>query len=166
MTIIRPFLAIFWAPTYISFIKRRFRRSFWGAEQVCIFTGQRIMTQNAYFSVSGFIRFCKKKLVKMMQSFLFKSWWTAMLKCHLKLSFLISISFIWIKEKNISRNLVFTRLQSKDGWKRLKKMEIVIRNLVQDWTSSCGKSKWAMKPCEVLKWINYMIFILNIMFST
>ena len=42
------------------FIKTKFRRSFWGAEQVCILIGSWIMTQNANISISGFYRFCKK----------------------------------------------------------------------------------------------------------
>jgi len=38
----------------------KFRRSFLGAEQVCILIGSWIMTQNANISVSGIYRFCKK----------------------------------------------------------------------------------------------------------
>ena len=34
ISILQPFLAIFLATTFISFTKTRFRRSFWGAEQV------------------------------------------------------------------------------------------------------------------------------------
>ena len=45
---------------YISFMKTKFRRSFLGAEQVCILIGSWIMTQNANISVSGIYRFCKK----------------------------------------------------------------------------------------------------------
>ena len=44
----------------ISFMKTKFRRSFLGAEQVCILIGSWIMTQNANISVSGIYRFCKK----------------------------------------------------------------------------------------------------------
>ena len=41
-------------------MKTKFRRSFLGAEQVCILIGSWIMTQNANISVSGIYRFCKK----------------------------------------------------------------------------------------------------------
>ena len=59
------------------------------------------------------------------------------------------ISFIWTKVKNVhsktSRNVVSTRLQSIDGWKRLKEMEIVIGKKVLDEIERKG-------PCHKWKW--------------
>ena len=50
------FLAVFLPATFISFTKLRFRRPFWGAEQVWIFYGSKAMTQNAntYFHFCSF----------------------------------------------------------------------------------------------------------------
>ena len=49
-----------------------------------------------------------------------------------------------IYTQTIPRNLVFTRLQSIDGWK--------------DWTErSYGELKWVTNPSENLKWIDYHV---------
>ena len=39
LSVFRTFLALFSSTTWISFTKLKFRRSFWGAEQVCILIG-------------------------------------------------------------------------------------------------------------------------------
>ena len=57
------FLAVFLPATFISFTKLRFRRPFWGAEQVWIFYGSKAMTQNANISIFVPLRFCKKTLI-------------------------------------------------------------------------------------------------------
>ena len=69
-------------------------------------------------------------------------------------------------QSNNSRNLVITRLQSIDGWKRLNKMGIVIENIVIKMfdhlfvrMSSYGKSKWVTMPSENLKWINLYVYL-------
>jgi hypothetical protein len=45
--ILRRFLVIFSTTTFISFTKLKIRRSFWGAEQVSIIIGSKVMAQNA-----------------------------------------------------------------------------------------------------------------------
>ena len=53
-----------------------------------------------------------------------------------------------------------TGLQSIDGLKSLKPMEIAIENVdpePEKQLSSCCKSKWTTKPFEVLKWIVWII---------
>ena len=45
MAILRPFMAIFQPTTIKSFTKLKFRRSFLGAERVCVFIGSKVMRQ-------------------------------------------------------------------------------------------------------------------------
>ena len=58
-SVFRPFLPIFMPATWPSFTKLKFRRSFWGAEQIYIFVGSKVMTQNANISLSIFFNFVK-----------------------------------------------------------------------------------------------------------
>ena len=100
-------------------MKRRFRRSFWGAERVCILIGLSLMSKNTQNSIFGFYRFCKKNFVKMLGSIFFNSSWMAMVKKHLKWYLPILISFLWIKAKNIhsnnsrTRDLLIRRIEMK-----------------------------------------------------
>ena len=50
----------------ISFTKMKFRQLFWGAEQVYIFIGSKVMTQNANISLSVFFNFVKKLVICVM----------------------------------------------------------------------------------------------------
>ena len=90
-------------------MKRKFRRSFWGAERVCILIGLSLMPKNTQDSIFGFYRFCKKNFVKMLGSIFFNSSCLAMVKNHLKSYLPILISFIWIKAKNMNSNNSRTR---------------------------------------------------------
>ena len=45
MAIFRPLLIIFLATAWISFTKQKFRRPFWGSEQVYILFGSKVMPQ-------------------------------------------------------------------------------------------------------------------------
>ena len=121
-------------------MKPRFWRSFWDAEWVCTLIGSLVMAKNVKISVSGFYWFCKKNLVKVKKDFLNfilqprgLLWMVTCTESHYCAK---SPSFPtcneWLVAKSgknkariytqtIPRNLVFTRLQSIDGWKRLNK---------------------------------------------
>ena len=90
-------------------MKRRFRRSFWGAERACILIGLSFMSKNTQNSIFGFYQFCKKNFLKMLRSIFFNSSWMAMVKNHLKSYLPTFISFIWIKAMNIHSNNSRTR---------------------------------------------------------
>jgi hypothetical protein len=59
-----PFSDIFLPTTMLSFTKLKFRRSYWGAEQVYILIGSKVIydKKHKYFPFV-FFQFCKKKLV-------------------------------------------------------------------------------------------------------
>ena len=58
--------AIFLPSTLIPFTKLKFRQSFWGAEQVYILIGSKVVTQKAKIFISVFLQFCKKDLICVM----------------------------------------------------------------------------------------------------
>ena len=63
MAAFRPFLAIVSPTTCISITKLKFKQPFWGAEVMYIWTGLKVMTQNANISFFGFLQFCKKLVI-------------------------------------------------------------------------------------------------------
>ena len=68
MAIFRPLLIIFLATAWISFTKQKFRRPFWGSEQVYILFGSKVMTK-----IKGMQKRIKrkKKIHRSYRSFFF-----------------------------------------------------------------------------------------------
>ena len=122
-------------------MKTKFRRSFWGAEQVCILIGSWIMTQNANISISGFYRFCKKK--KLLKISL-NSLCMAMVKNHLKSYIIMSfLSFIKVHCKCFDH-------KNYKGWKLRDPCRENLHYLWKRAVRIVGFSKWSIWKDEYI----------------